>query len=68
MLFREDRLIVYQGGTGKDQNMANDKDYLGNDKFFKINYDDRFNNKNSDLQRIKHHDEKYKFRIALTVK
>ena len=48
MLFRQDRIIVY-GGDVKSHNVT-EKDYIGNDDFFKHNFDDRFNGlKSKDL-------------------
>lgn len=41
MLFRQDRIIVY-GGDVKSHNVT-EKDYIGNDDFFKRNFDDRYN-------------------------
>jgi hypothetical protein len=67
MLFREDRLVLYNGGTGKDQNSANDKDYLGNDKFFTINYDERFAHKNNILNKFRHFDNKHHLKTTLTI-
>lgn len=39
MLYREEKMILYQGNPSKDQGSI-PKDYLGNDKFFTINYRD----------------------------
>ena len=40
MLYREELMILY-GGHPETQRMAVETDYLGNDPFFKTNYDDR---------------------------
>lgn len=40
MLYREEKIILY--GTGGRKKEENDKDYLGNDDYFRRNYD-RFN-------------------------
>lgn len=37
MLYREEKMILYQGNPSKDQGSI-PKDYLGNDKFFTLNY------------------------------
>lgn len=43
MLYREEQMIRFQGDTNKIMNNSYaDKNYLGNDKFFTTNYDDRF--------------------------
>ena len=42
MLYREEKMIMYQGDM-KRSNKGVEKDYLGNDNFFKNNYDNRFN-------------------------
>lgn len=39
MLYREEKMILYQGNPSKDQGSI-PKDYLGNDKFFTLNYRD----------------------------
>ena len=39
MLYREEKMILYQGNPSKDQGSI-PKDYLGNDKFFTRNYKD----------------------------
>lgn len=39
MLYREEKMILYQGNPSKDQGSI-PKDYLGNDKFFTLNYKD----------------------------
>lgn len=41
MLFREEKMILY-GGNPRSANEDNDRDYLGDDDFFKRNYDERF--------------------------
>lgn len=40
MLYREEKVILYQGDIKRDDDKVS-ADYLGNDPFFKINYDDR---------------------------
>lgn len=40
MLLREDRMILFGGDPKKQEEVPSD--YLGNDDFFKTNYDDRF--------------------------
>lgn len=40
MLYREEKMILYQGNF-KNRDEDYDADYLGNDDFFKKNYDDR---------------------------
>lgn len=37
MLYREEKMILYQGNPSKDSEEV-PKDYLGNDKFFTVNY------------------------------
>jgi|GEM_PF-5066965 len=49
MLLREAKLIYYQGGTGQDR--TNDREYLGNDNFFTVNYDERIK-RETDVVRI----------------
>lgn len=39
MLYREEKMILYQGNPSRDQGSI-PKDYLGNDKFFTLNYKD----------------------------
>lgn len=39
MLYREEKMILYHGNPSKDQGSI-PKDYLGNDKFFTLNYKD----------------------------
>ena len=41
MLYREFMVIQYQGDFSQEKVEANDKTYLGNDKFFSDNYDNR---------------------------
>jgi len=41
MLFREEKIILYQGDV-KGHRMSEDADYAGNDEFFLENYDKRF--------------------------
>ena len=40
MLYREEKVILYQGDIKRDDDKVS-ADYLGNDPFFRINYDDR---------------------------
>lgn len=42
MLLREDKLILYNGVVSREKSERNNSAYLGNDPFFKKNYDDRF--------------------------
>ena len=43
MLYREEKMILYNGSiTGEKEEIAN-SNYLGNDPFFKRNYDTKFN-------------------------
>lgn len=42
MLLREDKMILYNGEVNKDKEEEASASYLGNDPFFKINYDARF--------------------------
>lgn len=44
MLYREYMVIQYQGNFSQDRVEANDRNYLGNDKFFTDNYDKKINN------------------------
>lgn len=41
MLLREDKLILYNGAVTREKFEKNSSSYLGNDPFFKKNYDDR---------------------------
>lgn len=41
MLYREEKMILYQGNPSRDKDEI-PSDYLGNDPFFQINYDNRF--------------------------
>lgn len=41
MLLREDKLILYNGVVSREKSERNSSSYLGNDPFFKRNYDDR---------------------------
>lgn len=41
MLLREDKLILYNGEVSREKSERNSSTYLGNDPFFKKNYDDR---------------------------
>ena len=45
MLYREEKMILYQGDMGRLNEEEEDKDYLGNDEFFTTNYDKRFSAK-----------------------
>lgn len=42
MLLREDRMILYQGKVSKEKEDKANSTYLGNDPFFKSNYDLKF--------------------------
>lgn len=42
MLLREDRLRLLGTKSGAERDKENSKDYLGEDSFFKSNYDARF--------------------------
>lgn len=42
MLLREDKLILYNGVVSREKSERNNSAYLGNDPFFRKNYDDRF--------------------------
>ena len=41
MLYREEKMVLYQGNPSRDKDVT-PKDYLGNDPFFTNNYDKRF--------------------------
>ena len=41
MLYREEKLILYQGKLNSDAREKEDRTYLGNDDFFNRNYDNR---------------------------
>jgi hypothetical protein len=41
MLYREEKLILYQGKLNSDATEKEDRTYLGNDDFFNRNYDNR---------------------------
>lgn len=43
MLYREERMIMFQGDTKNAESDYNDPNYAGNDDFFTVNYDYRFN-------------------------
>ena len=43
MLLREDKMILYSGEVSKSKEEDASASYLGNDPFFKTNYDARFN-------------------------
>lgn len=42
MLLREDKMILYNGNVSRDKHEEASSSYLGNDPFFKTNYDARF--------------------------
>lgn len=42
MLYRQEKIILYQGNLDRTIEDDSYKDYLGNDDFFSINYDQRF--------------------------
>lgn len=42
MLLREDKMILYKGEVSKSKEEDASASYLGNDPFFKTNYDARF--------------------------
>lgn len=42
MLYREEKMVLYQGNPAKDRDKV-PSDYIGNDPFFTNNYDKRFN-------------------------
>ena len=68
MLFREAKMILYQGGTGEIENKMTDKDYLGNDNFFTVNYEQRFSmtGQSEDvLKKLKMYDEKFRLKTSL---
>lgn len=46
MLYREFMVIQYQGDFSQERIEANDRSYLGNDKFFSDNYDKRLYGEN----------------------
>ena len=41
MLYREEKMILYQGNPNREKDYVN-KDYAGNDPFFTSNYDNKF--------------------------
>ena len=41
MLYREEKLIIYQGNLSAEAREKNSARYLGNDDFFNRNYDSR---------------------------
>lgn len=43
MLYRQEKIILYQGNPSADREDEADANYLGNDDFFKKNFDKRFN-------------------------
>jgi len=66
MLFREAKLILYGGETGERENIAADRNYLGNDQFFSINYDQRFNKDGNSLEILRRYDERFRLKTTLT--
>ena len=42
MLYRQEKIILYQGNMSADREEEADATYLGNDAFFTKNYDNRF--------------------------
>ena len=42
MLYREEKMVLYQGNPSRDKDIT-PSDYIGNDPFFVNNYDKRFN-------------------------
>lgn len=50
MLLREDKLILYNGEITREKNDRADSSYLGNDPFFKKNYDSKFGKFNKELR------------------
>lgn len=42
MLLREDKMIMYNGNLLSSRSDESEASYLGNDQFFKVNYDQRF--------------------------
>jgi hypothetical protein len=38
MLYREEKMILYQGDISRDKEEKANKDYLGNDPFFERNF------------------------------
>lgn len=40
MIYRQSKVIYYEGDLSKSVNEIPDKDYAGEDDFFKENYDD----------------------------
>lgn len=42
MLYREEKMVLYQGNPSRDKDVT-PKDYIGNDPFFTNNYDKKFN-------------------------
>jgi hypothetical protein len=42
MLYREEKIILYQGNISAERDERSNSDYLGNDEFFKENYDNKF--------------------------
>jgi len=65
MLLREERLILYDGGTGEHENRNRSKDYLGNDPYFTNNYNNRFKKDNT-LEILKYYDERFRLKTTLT--
>jgi len=42
MLLREDKMIMYNGNLLSSRSDESESSYLGNDDFFKVNYDYKF--------------------------
>lgn len=49
MLYRQEKVIAYQGDMTRVVNDYEDKDYAGNDNFFTQNFDEKFNIKDMTL-------------------
>lgn len=50
MLYREDKMILYNGEISREKDERNNRNYLGNDPYFTVNYDERiskFSQKNT---------------------
>jgi hypothetical protein len=41
MLYRQEKIILYQGDMSAERQEREDATYLGNDSFFKKNYDSK---------------------------
>ena len=50
MIYREEKMILYQGDMSKSNKKPST--YLGNDPFFKANYDERFGITNNNLNEL----------------